>query len=89
LFNDLPKETEYLIDIKKELSWEGDDLSLDVQLVYDISELQNFCYSFTKLLTSSKLLTKYTPGLKTPISTICPFILFPIIGISAKLFNIE
>jgi hypothetical protein len=32
------KENEYPVDVKIKLSWEGEDLSFDVQLVYDISE---------------------------------------------------
>lgn len=39
LFNETLKEIEYPIDVKIRLSWEGDDLSFDVQLVYDISDM--------------------------------------------------
>jgi Fic family protein len=38
LFSEVLKENEYPIDVKIKLSWEGEDLSFDVQLVYDISE---------------------------------------------------
>jgi Fic family protein len=38
LFNEVLKENEYPVDVKIKLSWEGEDLSFDVQLVYDISE---------------------------------------------------
>lgn len=38
LFNEVLKEKEYPIDVKIKLSWEREDLSFDVQLVYDISE---------------------------------------------------
>jgi len=38
LFNEVLKENEYPVDLKIKLSWEGDDFSFDVQLVYDISE---------------------------------------------------
>lgn len=38
LFNEILKENEYPVDVKIKLSWEGEDFSFDVQLVYDISE---------------------------------------------------
>lgn len=38
LFNEVLKENEYPVDVKIKLSWEGEELSFDVQLVYDISE---------------------------------------------------
>lgn len=38
LFNEILKENEYPIDVKIKLSWEGEDFSFYVQLVYDISE---------------------------------------------------
>jgi Fic family protein len=38
LFNEVLKQNEYPVDVKIKLSWEGEDLSFDVQLVYDISE---------------------------------------------------
>ncbi len=38
LFNEILKESEYPVDLKIKLSWEGEDLLFDVQLVYDISE---------------------------------------------------
>jgi len=38
LFNEVLKVYEYPIDVKIKLSWEGEDFSFDVQLVYDISE---------------------------------------------------
>lgn len=38
LFNEVLKEKEYPVDVKIKLSWEGEDFSFDVQLVYDIYE---------------------------------------------------
>ena len=38
LFNDVLKVNEYPVDVKIKLSWEGEDCSFDIQLVYDISE---------------------------------------------------
>jgi Fic family protein len=38
LFNEILKENEYPVEVKIKLSWEGEDFSFDVQLVYDISE---------------------------------------------------
>jgi len=38
LLNEVLKEKEYPVDVKIKLSWEGEDFSFDVQLVYDISE---------------------------------------------------
>ena len=38
LLNEILKENEYPVDMKIKLSWEGEDFSFDVQLVYDISE---------------------------------------------------
>lgn len=38
LFNDVLKINEYPVDVKIKLSWEGEDCSFDIQLVYDISE---------------------------------------------------
>ena len=38
LFNKILKENEYPVEVKIKLSWEGEDFSFDVQLVYDISE---------------------------------------------------
>ena len=38
LFNEILKENKYPVDVKIKLSWEGEDFSFDVQLVYDISE---------------------------------------------------
>lgn len=38
LFSEVLKVKEYPVDVKIKLSWEGQDLSFDVQLVYDISE---------------------------------------------------
>ncbi len=38
LFNDILKVNEYPVDVKIKLSWEGEDCSFDIQLVYDISE---------------------------------------------------
>ena len=38
LFNEILKENEHPVDVKIKLSWEGEDFSFDVQLVYAISE---------------------------------------------------
>jgi hypothetical protein len=38
LLNEILKENEYPVGVKIKLSWEGEDFSFDVQLVYDISE---------------------------------------------------
>lgn len=38
LFNEILKDNEYPIAVKIKLSWEGNDFSFDVQLVYNISE---------------------------------------------------
>lgn len=38
LISEILKENEYPVDVKIKLSWEGNDFSFDMQLVYDISE---------------------------------------------------
>jgi hypothetical protein len=38
LISEILKVNEYPVDVKIKVSWEGNDFSFDMQLVYDISE---------------------------------------------------